>query len=248
MVAMKCILNVSIKMRTLILVIIRLAFAFYSRPESYFSAAFRYIGRLFDSTNSDLRRGMPLMWWSFLPFTSDLQQTTIVSFYQEHMRRMKKGMFSDGGGNAMTNTRILPPGCPLHSPTDDTLPPLDTVYDNIIRRKPDDLTKRDPRRRNMLWHTFYQYFVLQFLDEDFNSTVTGSQLYGTDGTARGELRSFVGGKLRTERRLNDEHYPPRLTLIEKFISAFSRIRAGGPTHWVNIFAVLLPSRRGCGVL
>jgi hypothetical protein len=66
-------------MRTLILVIIRLAFAFYSRPESYFSAAFRYIGRLFDSTNSDLRRGMPLMWWSFLPFTSDLQQTTIVS-------------------------------------------------------------------------------------------------------------------------------------------------------------------------
>lgn len=247
------------------------------------------------------------------------------------MKRMKKELYSDGGGNAMTNTRISPPDCSADGnflrldqctparyalPVDrvppehlksrerwtlrairfsDQLPPLDAVYDDIFRRKPDDRMKRDPRRRNMLYHAFYQYFVLQFFGEDFNSTVrihvvgyalaahthvtrctdtplatfivlilcslrtidksritrlqvTGSQLYGTDDISRAELRSFAGGKLRTERRLNDQHYPPRLSLAKKLITAISRWKTGGPTRWVSVVAVILSSRRACGDL
>lgn len=119
--------------------------AFSSRAETFSSAVFRYIGALYDSANTDLRRGMPRMWWSFLPFTSDLQQTTIISckliyiyicigfvalliafvcfaVYQEQMKRMKNGFSSNSDGNVhrnvtMVSTRVLPPGRSLYCPS-----------------------------------------------------------------------------------------------------------------------------------
>lgn len=58
---------------------VKTVFTFSLRAETFSSVVFRYISALFDSLNMDLRRGTPQMWWSFLPFTSDLQQTKIIS-------------------------------------------------------------------------------------------------------------------------------------------------------------------------
>ncbi|XP_025422715.1 prostaglandin G/H synthase 2-like [Sipha flava] len=191
-------------------------FAFSSPSEKFFSGVFRYIDASLDTVNWDLRKGMPI--------------------YQEQMKRMKNGFSSDEDDRNGTMTRILPPSHPLYCPNNGALPLLDTLYEQVFRRKPDDALKRDPKRRNILFHTFSQYFVLQFFGEHFNSTVTGSQLYGSDETTRRELRSFVGGKLRTECHPNNEHYPPQFSLVEVLSMVFSRMWStwsNGPTRWFD---------------
>lgn len=50
------------------------------------------------------------------------------------------------------------------------LPSLTTLYDEIFKREPDQFTP-DTRHRNILFQTFYQYFILQFLNNDFELTV-----------------------------------------------------------------------------
>lgn len=96
----------------------------------------------------------------------------------------------------ITTTRILPPARPIPCSNSkyyltvititsgwniflirqfvrflEDLPPLRLLYSQIFERTPEQQFKPDPKRRNLLFHTFYQYFVMQFLNSDFNMTV-----------------------------------------------------------------------------
>lgn len=122
---------------------------------------------------------------------------------------------------------------------------MTTVYDKIVRTKTGRM-ETDPKRRNLLFHAFRQYFFLQFFDAQFNSTVrcpngttsarptrvygvcdarcpqvTASQLYGADETTAKELRTFSNGKLKTE-YIHGEHYPP-------YRSSASRVHMAYPS-------------------
>lgn len=52
----------------------------------------------------------------------------------------------------------------------ESLPPLTTLYSTLFKRKHNQF-KPDVKRRNILFNTFYQYFILQFFDTNFNPTV-----------------------------------------------------------------------------
>lgn len=114
------------------------------------------------------------------------------------------------------------------------LPPLNMLYDQVFKREGDGRLIQDPKRRNVLFHTFYQFFMLQFFDKDFSATVTGSQLYGSDRATQKELRSMSGGKLKTT-YLDGEHYPPRFSFAEKIKKVFTRTpMMAGKSHWVSV--------------
>ncbi|XP_025418087.1 prostaglandin G/H synthase 2-like, partial [Sipha flava] len=199
---------------------------------------FQFLYNLFDTIDEDHRRGVPKMWWSFLPFTSNLQQRTVVSFYQDQLERIKHTSVSDDSendnigsldSNTMASTRVLPPSHPLHCPANNKLPSLDMVYNEIFQRKPDGFIP-DPKHRNLLFYAFYQYFMLQFFNTDFSSMVTGSQLYGVDETTQRHLRLLSNGKLKTEYS-NNEYYPPRISFAKKISLAFLQMEPEGKTHW-----------------
>jgi len=147
------------------------------------------------------------------------------------------------------------------------LPPLTDLNSKIVQRKPGQF-KPDPKRRNMLFDAFYQYFILQFFDADFNLTVsrvllnkytaesnvkyflfntrtqvTASQLYGADEVTTKELRSFSNGKLKTE-RLNHEDYPPSLSYTKRIKTIFFPTNSASKSVWVrtNIVLALCVSR------
>lgn len=51
------------------------------------------------------------------------------------------------------------------------LPPLNSLYKDIVQRESGTALKPDPEGRNLLFQAFYQYFMLQFFNNDFNMTV-----------------------------------------------------------------------------
>ncbi|KAL4089107.1 hypothetical protein QTP88_024179 [Uroleucon formosanum] len=158
---------------------------------------------MFRLGNSDDSRGRPTMWWSIFPFTSELQLKTIYAFHQSAVKKLEN-MFA-GDNNDGYAARILPSACPLECCANDkTLPPLDTLYNNILKRKPGQFTP-DRKNKNLLFDAFHQYFVLQFCGTNSNMTVTASQLYGNDAVSEKSMRSFSGGKLKT-RKHNYKHY------------------------------------------
>lgn len=104
-------------------------------------------------------------------------------------------------GRNMVSARVLPPVRPLHcaAPREyfihqcrirrnvirtyeniririrkirftENYPSLSVLYDRIFRRQQNDFLP-DEQRRNLLFQTYYQYFVLQFFDADFNPSV-----------------------------------------------------------------------------
>ncbi|XP_025419562.1 prostaglandin G/H synthase 2-like [Sipha flava] len=211
--------------------------------ERYFSTVSRLIGGAwFDGANEDMRRGAPKMWWWQSLFSTtdpaERYQKTVISFHQQQLKRMTDDWVStDGTENdilvSTTNSsRILLPARPIYCPVNDNLPPLNTLYDQVFKREKDGGLTQDPKRRNLLYRTFYRYFVMQFFGKDYDSTVTGSQLYGSDGDAEKRLRSMAGGKLKTEYS-GGEQYPSRLSFAEKIRKVFTRTPVADQQHWFN---------------
>ncbi|KAL4089100.1 hypothetical protein QTP88_024172 [Uroleucon formosanum] len=169
------------------------------KPVSLFSR----IISLFRLRNSDISRGKPTMWWSIFPFTSGLQLKTIYAFHQIAVKRLENAF--PGDNNDGYDSRILPSSCPLECCANDkSLPPLNTLYNKILKRKSGQF-KKERKNNNLLLDAFYRYFVLQFCGTNSNLKVTASQLYGNDAVSERAMRSFFGGKLKT-RKYNNKHY------------------------------------------
>eukprot|EP00102_Acyrthosiphon_pisum_P011716 XP_008180542.1 PREDICTED: uncharacterized protein LOC100570392 [Acyrthosiphon pisum] len=125
------------------------------------------IKSMFRFGNSEVSKGTPTMWWSIFPFTSGYKLKTIYDFYQNSVKRLEKVF--DGSNNGGYGPRILPPANPLERYANDKiLPPMESHYNKIVKRKPG-----------------------QFIPD---LTMTASQLYGTDDKSDRSMRSFSCGK------------------------------------------------------
>ncbi|VVC25788.1 Haem peroxidase,Haem peroxidase, animal type [Cinara cedri] len=147
---------------------------------------------------------------------------------------MRLDMFSAVRIKSSTNTifeRILPPAHPIHCPNRN-LPQLYMVENNIINRASEEFMKPDKKKRNLLFQAFFKYFVLQYLNDDFNMTITASQLYGSNKATKQDLRSFNNGKMKIQ-SINGEQFPPYLKSARQVKMLYPPIKLKLQRNWFD---------------